>query len=110
MGVFSTTIGEWHLVEVAQNPPADAQLRPPGVMDGSSSIRFTRKRAGISLCDRGRDVVSFPETPDTDPQWTRLVTAARAGVKTGLVVYLARLEQQNLLSIIGQFLGPVTKK
>ena len=39
-----------------------------------------------------------------------LVTSARAGVKTGLVVYLAELEQQNLLCIIGQFLGPVTKR
>ena len=41
---------------------------------------------------------------------TGLVTAARVGVNTGLVVYLARLEQQNLLSIIGQFLGQVTKR
>ena len=41
---------------------------------------------------------------------TGLVTAARARVKTGLVVYLAKLEQQNLLSINGQLLGPVTKR
>ena len=44
-----------------------------------------------------------------DNSSTGLVTAARAGVKTGLVVYLARLEQQNFFSIIGQLLGQVTK-
>ena len=41
---------------------------------------------------------------------TGLVTAARADVKTGLAVYLAELEQQNLCFVIGQFLGPVTKR
>ena len=41
---------------------------------------------------------------------TRLFTAARAIVKTGLGVYLAELEQQNLLRTNGQFLGVVTKK
>ena len=42
---------------------------------------------------------------------TALVTATRASVKTGLAVYLAELEQQNLLLItIGQLLGPVTKR
>ena len=40
---------------------------------------------------------------------TRLVTAARAGVKTALAVYLAELEQQSLFIAISQFLGPVTK-
>ena len=58
------------------------------------------------------------ERGSMDNSSTGLVTAARAGVKTGLVVYLARLEQQNLFSIIGQylfsiigqFLGPVTKR
>ena len=38
------------------------------------------------------------------------VTASRVGVKTGLAVYLAELEQQNLFIAIGQFLGPVTKR
>ena len=32
-----------------------------------------------------------------DNSSTGLVTVARAGVKTGLVVYLARLEQQKLV-------------
>ena len=32
------------------------------------------------------------------------------GVKTGLAVYLPRLEHQNLFIINGQFLGPVTIK
>ena len=45
-----------------------------------------------------------------DNSRTGLVTVARAGVKTGLVVYLAVLEQQNWLSIFGQFLGLVTKR
>ena len=45
-----------------------------------------------------------------DNSSTVLSTAARAGVKTGLAVYLAILEQQNLLSMIGQFLGLVTKR
>ena len=36
---------------------------------------------------------------------TGLVTAVRVGVKKGLAVYLTELAQQNLLSIIGQFLG-----
>ena len=45
-----------------------------------------------------------------DNSSTGLVTAARVGVKTGIVVYLVRLEQQNWLSIFGQFLGPVTKR
>ena len=39
-----------------------------------------------------------------------LVTAARAGVRTGLAVNLAELEQQNLFRAVGQFLGPVTKR
>ena len=39
-----------------------------------------------------------------------LVTAARAGVKAGLAVYLAVLLQQSLLSTIGQFLGLGTKE
>ena len=42
-----------------------------------------------------------------DNSSTGLVTAARARVKTGLVVYLVGLEQLNWLSIFGQFLGPV---
>ena len=42
----------------------------------------------------------FSHNQGTDNSSTGLVAAARAGVKTGLVVYLARLEQQNLLSII----------
>ena len=41
---------------------------------------------------------------------TGLVAAARAGVKTGLTVCLAELEQQNMLIAIDQFLGPVTKR
>ena len=45
-----------------------------------------------------------------DNSSTVLVTSARAGVKTVLVAHLAELEQQNLLCIIGQFLGPVTKR
>ena len=45
-----------------------------------------------------------------DNSSTGLVTAARAGVKTGLVVYLAALEQQNLLSNMDQFLGLVTER
>ena len=36
---------------------------------------------------------------------TGLVTAARAGVKSGLAAYLAELEQQNMFIAIGQFLG-----
>ena len=40
---------------------------------------------------------------------TGLVTTGRAGVKTGLAVYLAELEEQNLCIAIGPFLGPVTK-
>ena len=40
---------------------------------------------------------------------TGLVTAARASVKTDLVVYLAELEQQNLSITIDKFLGLVTK-
>ena len=39
-----------------------------------------------------------------------LLTAADAGVRTGLAVYLAELQQQNLLSRIGQFSGKVTKR
>ena len=34
-----------------------------------------------------------------------LVTAAKASVKTGLAVYHAELEQQNMFIAIGQFLG-----
>ena len=45
-----------------------------------------------------------------DNSSTGLVTAARAGVKTGLAVYLDALKQQNMMSIIGQFLEPVTKR
>ena len=41
---------------------------------------------------------------------TGLLAAARADVKTGLAVYLAELQQQNLCIAIGQFLGPVTKR
>ena len=41
---------------------------------------------------------------------TGLGTAARAGVKTGLAVCLAELEQQNLFIAICQFLGLVTKR
>ena len=41
---------------------------------------------------------------------TELVTAPRVGVKTGLAVYLAELEQQNLLVTIGQFSGPVINR
>ena len=40
---------------------------------------------------------------------TGLATAARAGVTTGLVVYLSE-EQQNLFKKIGQFVWPVTKR
>ena len=40
---------------------------------------------------------------------TGLVTAARAGDKTGLAVHLADITKQNLLGTNGQFLGPVTK-
>ena len=46
----------------------------------------------------------------TDNSSTGLVTAAKAGVKTGLVVYRVGLELQNWLSIFGQFSGPVTKR
>ena len=38
-----------------------------------------------------------------------LVTAAMAGDKTGLDVYLAELSPQNLFITTGQFLQPVTK-
>ena len=41
---------------------------------------------------------------------TGQATAPRASVKTCLAVYLAELEQQNLLGTIGQFLGPVSKR
>ena len=41
---------------------------------------------------------------------TGLVTAARVGAKTGLVVYYAELEQQNLCITNGQFLGSVPKR
>ena len=41
---------------------------------------------------------------------TELVTLARVRAKTGLAVYLDALEQQNLLSTIGQFFGLVTKR
>ena len=41
---------------------------------------------------------------------TGLVTASRAGVKTGLAVYLAELEQQNLFIAVGQFFWPVTRR
>ena len=41
---------------------------------------------------------------------TRLYTAARVVVKTGLAVNHAELEKQNLFIIIGQFTGPITKK
>ena len=36
---------------------------------------------------------------------TGLVTAAGAWVKTGLAIYVAELERQNLLRKIGQSLG-----
>ena len=39
-----------------------------------------------------------------------LVTAARADVKKVWAVYRVRLEQDNLLFTIGQFLGPIPKK
>ena len=42
---------------------------------------------------------------------TGVITATRAGVKTGkAAVYLAELEQQNLFIAFGQFSGPVTKR
>ena len=45
-----------------------------------------------------------------DNSKTGLVTEARAGVKTGVVVYLVGLEQKKWLSIFGQILGPVTQR
>ena len=45
-----------------------------------------------------------------DMDSTGLVTAARARVKTGLVVYLAVIGKQKLLRTIGQYLVPVTKR
>ena len=53
---------------------------------------------------------SITDNKGMDNSSTGLVTAARAGVKTGLVVYLARLEQQKLFILIGLLLGPVTKR
>ena len=50
------------------------------------------------------------DAPAMDNSSAGLVTAAMARVKTGLVVYLVGLEQQNWLSTFGQFLGPVTKR
>ena len=50
------------------------------------------------------------ESQGMDNLITGLVTAALADVKTCLAVYLAELEQQNLLIAIGQFQGPVTKR
>ena len=41
---------------------------------------------------------------------TALVTEARAGVKTGLAIYLTVLEEHNQLRTIGKFIVPVTKR
>ena len=39
-----------------------------------------------------------------------LVTAAMARVKTGLAVYLGVIEEKNLLTANGLFLGSVTRR
>ena len=66
--------------------------------------------ANFREVERNASVQGIAETKTMDNSSTGLVTSARAGVKTGLFVYLARLKQQNLFSIIGLFLGPVTKR
>ena len=59
-----------------------------GLSPGRTKVVFT-----LAL-HAGQPIINTRLSED-DPT-TRLVTAARAGVKTGLAVYLAELEPQNL--------------
>ena len=55
------------------------------------------------------ELAGFIKTPAVDNSSKGLVTVAKARVKTGLVVFLAMLEQPNVLISNGQLLGPFTK-